>query len=587
MKKILLLIVLFSSIVFVNAQNTSWLIGDWKGIESSQSSSKSRFTRTITISSVSGENFTGTKTNQVNDAGKAKIITSVSGYLNNGQIYLQNGAVLYKKQPSNGEWWDCSSCTPQNAITIQQKRIVLTSRISGCQKDCDGVSVYYRSLCEFDSLTQRYLVSIFGKSSDIASFKPCTTEQPEIIVASDPDKMKNETKIAQQSRQRIQDSLKTAAAIEKKRKQEIEDSLHTMNIAEQKRQQQVNDSINTAKQQAQKKIQDSLRTAAAIEKKRKQEIEDSTKQAVFLAKKRQQEIEDSVTTEANAAKKRQQELDDSLTLVKRKEQQKLQDSLKLSAVLAKKRKQEIEDSIKNAELIETRKQQAIADSLNTALIAAKKREKQISDSLSIVKKKEQQKLQDSLKTAAAYNKKRKQEIEDSTKNAAIVAKKRQQAIDDSLQTVAASQKRLQRYDDSVKNATAKNAAVVKDTAKASTTKALKTRSNVLLESYHINTPDILIELFDNAQIDGDRVSVYHNNNLIVNNKMLLKEPITFKVHADSNNRVHEFIMIAENLGAIAPNTALMRITAGKDTYKLSVRTDLQTNAKIVFYYDGN
>jgi hypothetical protein len=46
-------------------------------------------------------------------------------------------------------------------------------------------------------------------------------------------------------------------------------------------------------------------------------------------------------------------------------------------------------------------------------------------------------------------------------------------------------------------------------------------------------------------------------------------------------------MIAENLGAIAPNTALMRITVGKDIYKLGIKTDLQTNAKIVFEYDGN
>jgi hypothetical protein len=133
-----------------------------------------------------------------------------------------------------------------------------------------------------------------------------------------------------------------------------------------------------------------------------------------------------------------------------------------------------------------------------------------------------------------------------------------------------------------------NASVaVKDTARISTTKAFETRDNVLLETYHIATPDILIELFDNAQIDGDRVSVYHNNSLIVNNQMLDKTPITLHIHADTANRMHEFVMIAENLGTIAPNTALMRITAGDKIYKLSVKTDLSTNAKIVFYYDGN
>jgi hypothetical protein len=69
--------------------------------------------------------------------------------------------------------------------------------------------------------------------------------------------------------------------------------------------------------------------------------------------------------------------------------------------------------------------------------------------------------------------------------------------------------------------------------------------------------------------------------------MLLRAPITIKIHADTTNRKHEFVMIAENLGSIAPNTALMRITVGNQTYKLSVKTDLKTNARIIFYYDGN
>ncbi len=226
------------------------------------------------------------------------------------------------------------------------------------------------------------------------------------------------------------------------------------------------------------------------------------------------------------------------------------------------------------------------------MAVVKKRQQQIQDSLAtvaaITKQKEQQRIKDSLNNAALIAKQRQQHIDDSTKNAIALAKKRQQEIDDSLVVV---KKRQQFVADSIKMATtavvAKNAPGSTDTAKISTKKALETRTNVLLQTYHISTPDILIELFDNAQIDGDRVSVYHNNTLIVNNKMLLKDPITFKIHADTANRLHEFVMIAENLGTIPPNTALMRITVGTQVYKLGVRTDLQTNAKIVFYYDGN
>jgi hypothetical protein len=124
-------------------------------------------------------------------------------------------------------------------------------------------------------------------------------------------------------------------------------------------------------------------------------------------------------------------------------------------------------------------------------------------------------------------------------------------------------------------------------APSATDKALTSRTNVLLQTYHITSPDILIELFDNGEIDGDRVSVYHNNAIIVSNQTLGIKTITLNVHADATNREHEFVLVAENLGTIPPNSALMRITAGKQVYKLTVNTDMKTNARIVFYYDGN
>lgn len=128
---------------------------------------------------------------------------------------------------------------------------------------------------------------------------------------------------------------------------------------------------------------------------------------------------------------------------------------------------------------------------------------------------------------------------------------------------------------------------LKPFANISADTALKTRINVLLQTYKITTPDIVIEIFDNAQIDGDRVSIFDNDKLIVRNQMLQKEPIRYTIHADAGNRVHELVMVAENLGKIEPNTAMMRITVGMQQYNLPLRTDLSTNAKIIFDYVGN
>jgi hypothetical protein len=271
-----------------------------------------------------------------------------------------------------------------------------------------------------------------------------------------------------------------------------------------------------------------------------------------------------------AVKKRNQQVKDSMALVK-KQQKQTEDSLNNALIVAEQqRKQHLKDSMT---LVKKQQKQA-EDSLNNALVFAKQERKQhVKDSMALVKKQQKQ-AEDSLNNALAVaERERKQQVEDSI----ALVKKRQKQAEDSLKAIAAIPVQPK--------------PVLKDTTKivtkTSADTALKTRQNVLLETYHITTPDILIEVFDNAQIDGDRVSIYHNNTLIVSNQMLQREPITYKVHADANNRVHEFVMIAENLGRIAPNTALMRITAGSQVYKLSVKTDLSTNAKIVFSYDGN
>jgi hypothetical protein len=554
-KKLLLLFALCSLCKSSNAQNLNWLVGKWDGIASNVNNSQ--LIRTIVIDSVSGENFSGTRINELKGHGNARIVTSLSGRIDKDQVYLKTGTVLYKKEPPNGQWMDCSSCTPEIKISIQNDKIIVTSIIAGCQTACNSTSVYYKLLCDFDTSTQHYLINSFGTSADIRAFKPCIKKSPEQIAAE----KKREQEITdslnfarQKEQQHIKDSVANATALAKKRQKEIDDSI---SIAR-KHQLQIQDSITTAnniaRQKEQQRLKDSVANAAALAKKRQKEIDHS----ISVLRKNQLQIQDSITTANNIALQ--------------KEQQRLKDSVANAAALATRRQKEIDDSISLAK----KYQQHVQDSITTAN--------------NITKQKEQQRLKDSVANAAALAKRRQKEIDDSLS----IAKKYQQHVQDSKTTAnnIAKQKEQQHIKDSVANAAAlakvkTNAPAVRDTAKTSTKQAFETRDNVLLETYHITTPDILIELFDNAQIDGDRVSVYHNNSLIVNNQTLLRDPITIKIHADAADRTHEFIMIAENLGGIPPNTALMRVTAGDKVYKLSVKTDLKTNAKIVFQYDGN
>jgi hypothetical protein len=684
-KKLILLALFIIFYTITHAQYAGWMMGTWKSTSGATTPS-GNVTSAIQINDVSEESFTGTKTSEINNGSHAKITIAISGAFRGKGLYMQDGAVVHKEGPENGQWHDCSACSQGNKMMISHDSLILISSISGCDNGCDGETFYYRLLSEYDSSTQQYLVDRFGRPSDIIGFRPYHPQENETIASNDDSELSKNDVVAvtmtpdataetiKQAEKRHQDSLDNIARIkqqqtdnsirlaqQKKREQEIADSL---NLAQQKEQQRVKDSLDNVARIKQQQLV--AATLLAQQKKREQEIADSLNLA---QQKEQQRIKDSLDNVARLeqirlrtedslrdvqTKKRHQQIADSLNLVQQKEQQRIKDSLDNAArlaqiklrtedslrdVQAKKRQQQIADSLN---LAQQKEQQRIKDSLDnvarirqqqindsTLLAQHKKREQEIADSLSLVQQKERQRIKDSLDNAARLAqirlrtedslrnvqvKKRQQEVADSIN---LVNQRKQQFIQDSLQSVAAANLQKQREADSLRNVQARKrqqeiadslaavrkqqyndslqkAALAKAVPPATTgsspsaaEKPLTSRTSVLLGTYHITSPDILIELFDNGEIDGDRVSVYHNNAIIVSNQTLGIKAITLNIHADTTNREHEFVLVAENLGSIPPNSALMRITAGKQIYKLSVNTDMKTNARIVFYYDGN
>jgi len=120
--------------------------------------------------------------------------------------------------------------------------------------------------------------------------------------------------------------------------------------------------------------------------------------------------------------------------------------------------------------------------------------------------------------------------------------------------------------------------------KIPTPDVIRERENALIKTIVTNSPDILIQLYDNGEIDGDTITVYDNNEVIAYRKRLTGKPITLNIKADLYSSHHEFVMVANNLGAIPPNTALMVITTGGKHYELFVSSDEKKNAKVVIDY---
>ena len=111
---------------------------------------------------------------------------------------------------------------------------------------------------------------------------------------------------------------------------------------------------------------------------------------------------------------------------------------------------------------------------------------------------------------------------------------------------------------------------------------LRTRTNSLVKHLETEAGEIRIDLYDNGEIDGDSVSIYHNNELHVKHARLSQKPVTIRIGIDRNSPHHEVIMVAENLGSIPPNTSLMIITAGDKRYQVFISSTEQKNAKVIF-----
>jgi len=96
------------------------------------------------------------------------------------------------------------------------------------------------------------------------------------------------------------------------------------------------------------------------------------------------------------------------------------------------------------------------------------------------------------------------------------------------------------------------------------------------------TDSIRIDLYDNGEIDGDSVSLYLNNELIVAHVKLTAEAKTLIIPIDKSLPVNKLMLFAENLGKLPPNTALMEVTIHGKTYDLFLSTDYKRNASVEF-----
>jgi hypothetical protein len=110
--------------------------------------------------------------------------------------------------------------------------------------------------------------------------------------------------------------------------------------------------------------------------------------------------------------------------------------------------------------------------------------------------------------------------------------------------------------------------------------AFREREKDLTRYLDVDNDTLRLEMFDNGQIDGDSVSLFLNNRLILEKSMLDITGLRVNIRIDTTQPYDELAMFAHNLGNFPPNSALLVIYDGKKRYEIFLNSTLNSTATI-------
>ncbi len=108
------------------------------------------------------------------------------------------------------------------------------------------------------------------------------------------------------------------------------------------------------------------------------------------------------------------------------------------------------------------------------------------------------------------------------------------------------------------------------------------RKKVLTKEIPVSGDSIELRFYDNAEIDGDSISLFLNDKLIFRHIRLTGNAYTIKIPVSELTEVSELIMVAENLGSIPPNTSYMIAMVGETRYDARLESSEGSSAMVRF-----
>jgi hypothetical protein len=111
---------------------------------------------------------------------------------------------------------------------------------------------------------------------------------------------------------------------------------------------------------------------------------------------------------------------------------------------------------------------------------------------------------------------------------------------------------------------------------------LTERTRQFIKTIEVVGPSFKVEIYDNGQVDGDTVSIFLNEKLLVPAKKLTTSPIVLDIKVEEGVDIYDIIMYAESMGTIPPNTAFMVVTTSTNRYEINITSTEQTSGAVRF-----
>jgi hypothetical protein len=108
------------------------------------------------------------------------------------------------------------------------------------------------------------------------------------------------------------------------------------------------------------------------------------------------------------------------------------------------------------------------------------------------------------------------------------------------------------------------------------------RKKILTTEIPIAGDSIELRFYDNAEIDGDSISLFLNEKLIFTHIRLTGTAYTIKIPTVDLGQSNELIMVAENLGSIPPNTSYMVAIVNEKRYEARLESSEGSSAMVRF-----